>query len=62
MLISRILRLLPLALATVRAEKLFDIMAVETTQFNGQDVPPMSQLGGDGFDNAVSKGYWYHSG
>ena len=59
MLISRILRLLPLALAVARAEKLFDIAAVETTKFNGQDVPPMAQLGGpDDFGKSIDHGYW----
>jgi hypothetical protein len=59
MLISRILGLLPLALA-VRAEKLFDITAVEITNFNKQEVPPMAQLGGPGqeFDSTVGHGYW----
>ena len=62
MLISRILRLLPLALAAVRAEKLFDITAVETTKFNGQDVPPMAQLGGpEDFDKTIGHGYWWEA-
>jgi hypothetical protein len=60
MLISRILRLLPLALTAARAEKLFDINAVETTKFNGQDVPPMAQLGGPDQElrKTIDHGYW----
>jgi hypothetical protein len=59
MIISRILRLLPLALTAVRAERLFDIAAVETTKFNGQDVPPMAQLGGpEDIDKNIAHGYW----
>jgi hypothetical protein len=59
MLISRILRLLPWALAAVRAEQLFDIMAVETTKFNGQEVPPMTQLGGNAdLNKNIAEGYW----
>jgi len=51
---------LPWALAAVRAEQLFDIMAVETTKFNGQEVPPMAQLGGnEDLDKNIAKGYWY---